>query len=172
MYQLVSIAGNWKGLSRDYDKLIGQKWQENILFHYRITKTNRLVVAYHVLWKNEFTRDQTNSLCTCKGGVSQYRSMRVPTFLDNNFMLIVEIAQQLRPMRFQCGSFLLICDWFVKAYPRHTLSHTHTCTQLHTLYTPFFWSFSWKRGRRAPSTQDVQFIHIWIRSMSLCTRKP
>ena len=137
--------------------------------HYRITKTNRLVVAYHVLWKNEFTRDQTNSLFTWKGGVSQYRSMRVPTFLDNNFMLIVEIAQQLRVQwgfnaaafySFAIGSWKLIRD-----------VHFHTHIRTHSLHT-LFWSFSWKRGRRAPSTQDVRFIHISIRSMSLCTRKP
>ena len=85
------------------------------------------------------------------------------SFLDNNLMLIVEIAQQLRPMRFQCGSFLLICHWFVNAYPRCTLSHTRT--QLHTLCTPFFEVLVEKRGRRALRAQDVRFIHISFRSM-------
>lgn len=58
---------------------------------------------------------------------------------------------------------------------RESLSATYTFT--HTLYTPFFSSFSWEEkkrgGRRAPSAaQDVRFIHISIRSMSSAREKP
>lgn len=77
---------------------------------------------------------------------------------------IVDIAQQLQPTRFRRGCFLLICHWFMKAYPRCALSHTQT------LYTPFFFFFFFKvlvgGGRSASSTQDVRFIHISIRLMS------
>lgn len=121
--------------------------------------------ANHVIWrKSDFPWDYRNVYI--KGGVSIGHR-------EDNFFLIqhprssdtVDIAHHRQPIRFRCGSFSLICDWSEKAYPvaaMYTFTHI-----LHTLFSKV-----WVGEPLPPySAQDVQFIRISIRTMSLAREK-